>query len=299
MDLLVVGSVALDTVETPSDRREEILGGSACFISIAAGHFVSTGVVAVVGDDFPAEHRTLLEQRGVDTAGLQTTPGRTFRWSGRYLDNMKDRVSLSTELGVFEHFDPELPPAACEAPVLFLGNIHPCLQSKVLEQAKGARFVGLDTMNYWIEGTPEPLAEVLRHVDVLLINDEEARGLSGCESLNAAAARIRAMGPRWLVIKRGEFGALLFGEGELFAVPAMLLDVVRDPTGAGDSFAGGFMGYLARQETIDARALREAMIYGTVLASFSVEDFSLEGLTRADSAAIERRRAELLRMTQI
>lgn len=299
MDLLVVGSVALDTVETAEQRRADILGGSASFTSVAASRFASTGIVAVVGDDFPGEHVELLRGQGVDTTGLETTPGRTFRWSGRYHTDMNQRDTLSTELGVFEAFEPKLPAASRNAPVLFLGNIHPALQGRVLDQMSAEAFVGLDTMNFWIEGTPDALRAVLSRVDVLLINDEEARLLSGEGGLREAAAAIRAMGPRHLVIKRGEYGALLFGDDELFWVPALLLDSVTDPTGAGDSFAGGFMGYLAGQPRRDRQALREAMVHGTVVASFTVQGFSLEGLLAARPEVYERRRQELLSMTQL
>ncbi len=299
MDLLVVGSVALDTVQTDAAHHEDILGGSASFTSVAASRFASTGIVAVVGDDFPTPHVDLLQRQGVDTGGLEVTPGRTFRWAGRYHTDMNQRDTLSTELGVFEAFEPKLPADTRSAPVLFLGNIHPALQGQVLDQMTGQPFVGLDTMNFWIEGTPDALKAVLPRVDVLLINDEEARLLSGCSGLREAAAAVRALGPRYLVIKRGEYGALLFGDDELFWVPALLLDEVVDPTGAGDSFAGGFMGYLASQPKRDKRTLREAMVHGTVVASFTVQGFSLEGLLAARPELYERRRQELLAMTQL
>ncbi len=299
MDLLIVGSIALDSVETPTHRREELLGGSASYASVAAARFASTGVVAVVGDDFPAEYRSLLADQGVDVDGIEVVPGRSFRWSGRYFDDMNRRETISTELGVFEDFQPKLPESARQARCVFLGNIHPRLQLDVLEQSEGAEIVALDTMNYWIEGTPEDLARVLERIQILLVNDEEARLLSGESSLLAAARKIRAMGPSHLVIKRGEYGALLIGDGELFHVPGMLLEDVVDPTGAGDTFAGGFMGYLASKGTMERRTLREAMVMGTVMASFLVQGFSLEALVKADAEAIGARRAMLLDMTQL
>lgn len=299
MNLLVVGSVALDTVETPLDRREDVLGGSASFISVAASRFVPVSLVAVVGRDFPTAYRALLEGHGVDTAGLQVAEGRTFRWSGRYHTNMNERDTLSTELGVFESFQPVLPGSVQSTEALFLGNIHPALQLEVLDQMQGARFVGLDTMNYWIEGTPELLSQVLTRVDALLINEEEARSLSGHYSMLAAARAILAMGPKYLVIKRGEYGALLFWEGGVFSVPGLLLEQVLDPTGAGDSFAGGFMGHIARQGQTDPATLRQAMIQGTVMASFAVEGFSLDGLLQPDAAAIEARRQALLSLISL
>lgn len=299
MELLVVGSIALDTVETPDDRREEVLGGSACYVAVAASRFARTGIIAVVGDDFPTRYTELLERSGVDTSGLGVQHGRTFRWSGRYHRNMNQRDTLSTELGVFEDFDPVFPARARSARALFLGNIDPALQLEVLEQAGSARLVGLDTMNYWIDGTPETLARVLRRVDILLINDEEARSLAGEHNLRAAARAIFEMGPRYLVIKRGEYGALLLGKDELFSVPALLLDEVHDPTGAGDSFAGGFMGYLAKVGELSPSGLRQAMLMGTVTASFAVQDFSLDGLLSLDQPAFDARYHELLRMVQV
>ncbi len=299
MELLVVGSVALDTVETACAQRTEVLGGSASFISTAARRFAPVRLVAVVGDDFPPAHRELLAAQGIDISGLQVVPGRTFRWSGRYHQNMNCRDTLSTELGVFESFRPELDAAARQSEVLFLGNIHPALQLQVLAEAQGVRFAGLDTMNYWIEGTPELLAQVLARVDVALVNEEEARSLAGVCPLAEAAAKIRQLGPRYLVIKRGEYGALLFWEEGVLAVPALLLPDVQDPTGAGDSFAGGFMGYLAREGDFSPASLRRAMIHGTVLASCAVEDFSLGGLLRPTAAQLEEREQQLLAMLQV
>jgi sugar/nucleoside kinase (ribokinase family) len=299
MELLVVGSVALDSVETPAERRDDLLGGSASYISVAASRFAPVSVVAVVGDDFPPTHQELLRSRSVDLSGLAVAPGRTFRWSGRYRENMNLRDTLSTELGVFEHFSPVLPARAATAEVLFLGNIHPALQQKVLDEVRGARFVGLDTMNLWIAQTRDALLAVLARVDLLLINEEEVRQLSGLHSLVAAAQCVRAMGPRYLVVTRGEYGALLFGPAGVFSVPALLLDQVKDPTGAGDSFAGGFMGYVAQQGSFEPAVLKKAMVVGTVMASFAVEDFSLDGLLRPDEAAISQRISELEQMIRL
>ncbi len=285
MSLLVVGSVAFDSVATPHGVRDDVLGGSASFFSVAASHFVGVRLVAVVGEDFPDEHVAMLREHGVDLAGLERAEGRTFRWAGRYHDDMNQRDTLSTDLGVFEGFDPKLPDGWDDTPFVFLGNIHPALQAKVLDQVKAPRLVACDTMNLWINTTPDELKRVIERVDVLAINDDEVQMVAQENNLVKAARKVRAMGPRWLIVKRGEYGALLFAEGRIFAVPAFPLEEVRDPTGAGDTFAGGFMGALAAAPRIDDATVRRSMVMGSVMASFCVEDFSLDRLktlTRQD-----------------
>jgi sugar/nucleoside kinase (ribokinase family) len=296
--LLVVGSVALDTVETSRDRREEILGGAACFSCCAASFFAPTRLVGVVGSDFPAAHEGFLKSRGIDLGGLERANGRTFRWAGRYAADFNTRTTLDTQLNVFETFKPKLPVAWTETPYVFLANIDPVLQLGVLEQVRRPRFSACDTMNFWIGGKRDDLLRVLARVDMLLLNDEEARQLSGEASLPAAARAISALGPKAVVIKRGDAGALLFQGSDVFAAPAFPLDNVVDPTGAGDSFAGGFMGCLASAGDTSPAAVRSALAAGTVLASYCVEDFSLDRFRTLDQAQIRRRiaaYADLLR----
>lgn len=298
MSIVVVGSVAYDTVETPRERRERQLGGSASFFAVAARGRGPVRCVGVVGDDFRDEDLALLA-RHADIAGIARVPGRSFHWSGRYHADLIERDTLATELGVFADFRPEIPAAWRDAEYLFLANIHPGLQAGVLDLMRGPRLVALDTMNLWIETTPDLLRAILRRVDVLLVNESEARLLTGQRSLGRAAAAIAAMGPSRVVVKKGEHGALFFGRDSVLAVPALILDDVVDPTGAGDCFAGGFMGSLAQagvgRDAPDA-AFRQAMLDGTVTASFCPEGFSVEGLLRADDAALERRLGALRAM---
>jgi sugar/nucleoside kinase (ribokinase family) len=275
--LLVVGSVALDCVDGPFGPHDDILGGSASFFATAASYFCSgVQLIAVVGDDFPEEHVRFLASRGVDMSGLERATGKTFRWMGRYADDLATRVTLDTQLGVFAGFRPRLAEHHKSADLLFLANIDPVLQIEVCEQIRRPRLVACDTMNYWINSKRADVVRMLRRVDLLIVNDEEARQLAECHNLVKAAAVIREMGPRGVVVKRGDSGALLFHEGGVFAAPALPLEDVRDPTGAGDTFAGGFMGYLARHGEITSDAIRRAMIYGSVMASYCVEDFSLD-----------------------
>jgi sugar/nucleoside kinase (ribokinase family) len=298
--LLVVGSVALDTVETHTARRDEILGGAACYACTAASFFARPRLVGVVGSDFPTAHEEFLRGRGIDLAGLERAPGRTFRWAGRYAADFNTRTTLDTQLNVFEHFSPKLPSGFAESPFVFLANIDPVLQLSVLEQVKRPRFSACDTMNFWIGGKRDALLRVLERVDMLLLNDEEARQLSGCHSLPAAARAIAALGPKVVVVKRGDAGALLFQGDGVFAAPAFPLDDVADPTGAGDSFAGGLLGYLAATSDTSPDGVRAALVAGTVLASFCVEDFSLDRFRTLDQAQIRGRSAayvELLRFT--
>lgn len=291
MSLVVVGSIAYDGVETPHGRVERMLGGSCTYISLAASFFADVAVVAVVGDDFCRTDEDLLAGRGIDLAGLQRVPGKTFFWQGVYSDDMNDRKTLRTDLNVFADFDPRLPPHYRSQPYLFLGNIQPALQRGVREQMTSLRMAGGDTMNYWIENARDELLAAIRDWDFLLINDSEARQLSGRRNLRKAAETIFAMGPKTLIVKRGEYGAILFRPEGHFIAPGHLLEDVFDPTGAGDSFAGGFFGYLAGRGTdlrdghADPKELRRAVIYGSAMGSFCCEKFGVDrfrSLTRAE-----------------
>jgi sugar/nucleoside kinase (ribokinase family) len=299
-NLLIVGSVAFDSIETPTGSVERALGGSAVFASIAASYFVSARVVAVVGEDFGKEHFGVLERRGIDASGIRVVPGgRTFHWRGRYHENMQDRDTLATELNVFEGFDPVLPAAFGRSRDVFLGNIDPKLQAKVLDQVAAPRFVGMDTMNLWINETRSDLEKVLARVDLLFINDEESRQLTGERQVANAAAAIIGMGPKYVVIKRGEYGALLFASEYCLFVPAMPLRSVLDPTGAGDAFAGGFMGLAAGATAVDRSTLSRAMRAGAAMASFAVERFSVGGLEGLGRPEIDRRLAALDSMCSV
>jgi sugar/nucleoside kinase (ribokinase family) len=289
--LLVVGSVALDSVETTRDRRDEVLGGAASYFSVAASFFAPVRLVGVVGRDFPKAHEELLGRFGVDLAGLERADGRTFRWAGRYSADFNHRTTLDTQLNVFETFRPKLPASWKQSPYVFLANIDPVLQLGVLEQVERPKFVACDTMNFWItdERHRANLERVLARVDMLLLNDEEARLLARHDSLPSAARAIRAMGPKAVVVKRGDAGALFFHEGGVFAAPAYPIETVADPTGAGDSFAGGFMGWLAHTGDLTPGGIRTALIIGSVLASYCCEDFSLERYKTLDMHAIRER----------
>lgn len=297
MSLLVVGSVALDSVETPTARRDDVLGGSAVYFSYAASYFTPVSLVGVVGDDWPEEHTELLRSRNIDTAGLQTVPrAKTFRWRGKYLPNMNDRETLEVHLNVFEQFDPQLPEAYRRSRLVFLANGSPTMQLRVLEQATGAALVVADTMDLWINIQHDELLALLRRLDGLVLNDSEARLLTDEENLVRAGRRARELGPRFVIIKKGEHGAMFFGENETYVLPAYPTGDVIDPTGAGDSFAGGMMGYLAERGRWDPQTLKEAMAYGTIVASYTVEDFSLEPLQRIDRADLDRRLGEYRKM---
>lgn len=292
MAVLVVGSMAYDTVETPSERRERQLGGAATFFALAAGADAQVRIVAVVGDDFRSEDLDLVARHGVDLTGVEHASGPSFHWSGRYHDDFIERDTLATELGVFADFQPQIPAEWRTSEYLFLANIHPALQGQVLEALPSPKLVALDTMNLWIETTRDELLAILPRVDVLMVNDSEARMLSGERSLAAAADAIKVMGPSRVVIKKGEHGALLFGRDSVLAVPAMILPDVVDPTGAGDSFAGGFIASLAASDA-DRDApdapFRQAMLQGTVTASYVPEAFSVEGLlSRTPRGVAER-----------
>ena len=277
---------------------ERTLGGAASYFALAASYFTPVRVVAIVGDDFSAKDKAVFHGRRIDLAGLEHAAGKTFFWSGRYSQNMNERTTLATELNVFANFRPTLPRAYCDSSFIFLGNIDPTLQRSVLKQMKcKPKVVGLDTMNYWIEGTPAELRETLKHTQILMINDDETRQLTGEHNLMRAAKHVFKMGPRTLVIKRGEHGALMVHNNFLFSVPAFPLEEVHDPTGAGDSFAGGFMGYLAKEGRINDQILRRAMVYGSVLGSFAVERFGVERLTTLTRREITARARRFLQLT--
>lgn len=297
MSLLVVGSVALDSVETPAARRDNVLGGAAVFFSYAASYFAKAHLIGVVGDDWPQEHTALLQRRGIDTAGLQVVPGgKTFRWRGKYQPNMNDRETLEVHLNVFGEFNPVVPERYKHCQFLFLANGSPVVQMKVLEQLPGATLVVADTMDLWINIQHDELLALLKRLDGLVLNDAEARLLTDDENLVRAGHKVRQLGPKFVVIKKGEHGAMFFSEHETYVMPAFPTPDVIDPTGAGDSFAGGMMGYLAEQGNFDPRTLKEALAYGTIVASFNVEDFSLERMKRIERADIDRRMDEYRRM---
>ncbi len=289
--LLVVGSVAFDDIDGPFGHYPQLLGGSASFFSAAAAYFTdSVSIVGVVGEDFPKEHLDYFESRGIDIGGIERASGKTFLWKGKYSNDLSQRETLDTQLGVFADFQPKLDDSHKNCELLFLGNIHPSLQVSVLEQANKPVVVAADTMNFWMDCALDELHMMLAKVQTLIINDEEARQLSGEYGLVKAAKKIRSMGPETLVIKRGDAGAMLFYEGGNFFAPALPLEEPKDPTGAGDSFAGGFMGYLAtRNGAIGHEEIRTAMIYGSVMASFLVEQFSLDGLRGLDEGMIRQR----------
>ncbi len=302
MSLLVVGSVAYDGIETPRGRVDRVLGGAGSYIALAASHFTNVRLVAVVGDDFAPEDEAILRRSNIDLEGLERAAGKTFYWQGVYSRNMNERHTLVTELNVFADFNPRLPESYADTSQILLGNIHPDLQASVLEQARARRFVAGDTMNYWIEGTPEQLARTVSDWDAILINDDEARQISGLENLRAAAKAIQLMGPGTVVIKRGEYGAALFHGDECFIAPAYPLHDLVDPTGAGDAFAGGFMGYLASQDFRDSDGggtadLRRAMIYGSVTGSFCCEQFGVNGLRDLSKERLQERFEEFRKLT--
>ncbi len=275
-DILVVGSVALDTVRTPFGQVEEGLGGSAIYFSVVASFFTPVKIVAVVGKDFPEEHLNFLKLHGIDLKGLQKVEGKTFRWKGEYSYNLNEAITLETQLNVFENFHPQIPEDYRKVKYVFLANIDPELQGRVLDQIEKPHLVACDTMNYWIENKPEELENTLRKVDILIINESEARQLSAEPNLVKAARKILSLGPRALIVKRGEYGALYFTEKSMFSAPGFPLEFVYDPTGAGDSFAGGFLGYLAKTGNDNDSNVRQAIIFGSVMASFDVENFSIE-----------------------
>jgi sugar/nucleoside kinase (ribokinase family) len=296
MSILVVGSIAFDNIATPSGRHENVLGGSATYFSLSASYFTDVRVVAVVGEDFTAEHENVLKKRGIDTRGIEHAKGTTFRWGGQYLDNLNEAKTDFTELNVFEKFQPRIPAEYKDSGVLFLGNIHPSLQSAVRLELSDVKLTGGDTMNFWIQGANSELRETLKLVNIMLINDGEAKMLANERSLPRAARKVLAMGPQALVIKHGEYGAtIFFREGAFgvgrhpFRAPALPIEEVQDPTGAGDSFAGGFMGYIASQEEINREVIKRALFYGGVMGSFAVERFGTERLQSLTREEIDAR----------
>jgi sugar/nucleoside kinase (ribokinase family) len=299
MSLLVVGSVAFDSLETPFGKVDRTLGGAATYFSIAASFFTPVSLVGVVGDDFTAEDARAFKGRRIDISGLERAAGKTFFWAGRYGSDPNERVTLTTELNVFATFQPKLQESHRSAKNIFLANIDPTLQRSVLDQMKvRPRLVGLDTMNYWIEKTPAELKAILKRTDVLMINDAETRMLSNEHNLLKAAKHIFSMGPKTLIIKRGEHGAMMVDKKGVFCVPAFPLEKVHDPTGAGDTFGGGFMGYLASAPNLSDANLRRAMVYGSVLGSFTVEKFGLERLRHVTRKEINARARHFAKLTQ-
>ena len=296
--LLIVGSIAFDDLDMPSGQHRNVLGGAATYASLAASLLVRGGIrlVGVVGSDFPDGLIDELKARGLDTSGIERAAGRTFRWHGRYSGDLASRTTIETQLNVFAEFSPKIPADHRDSPFVLLGNIHPTLQLSVLEQVRRPKLVAADTMNFWIEREPSSLAEMLRRIDLLVINDEEARQLSGIHNLVRAAADIRKRGPKMLVVKRGEFGALLFDDAGMFFVPAYPLEDVHDPTGAGDSFAGGLMGYLASQRAASALLLRKAMFFAAALGSFCVEGIGPSRLLAIGRPEVEARIASFARL---
>jgi sugar/nucleoside kinase (ribokinase family) len=299
MSVLVVGSVALDTVETPIGRVDEALGGSAVYFSLAASLYTPVRLVAVVGDDFPRHARHLLQERAVDLRGLETRAGRTFRWVGRYGEDLNVAETLDTQLNVFADFDPKIPGDFRDTPLVFLANIDPELQLRVLQAVPGAQLTAMDTMNFWISSKREAVTEVMRSVDVVLMNEAELRQYAQVRNLAEAAERVLDLGPRAVVVKKGEYGCALYGRDSYFTAPAYPVFRVADPTGAGDSFAGGFTGSLARAGDFSDGALRRAVLHGCVVASFAVESFSVERVSRLQREEVERRLRALRSFIQV
>jgi sugar/nucleoside kinase (ribokinase family) len=291
--LLIVGSMAFDDLELPSGNAPNVVGGSATYAAYSASLFAPVRVVAVVGSDFDESTLASLNARGVDTAGVERATGKTFRWAGRYADNLASRTTLDTQLNVFADFRPKLPPAYRKTPFLMLGNIHPALQLEVLEQIQAPRFVAADTMNFWIEGEREALGKVLARLDLLIINDEELRQLAGDYNVKRAAKHVLGLGPKRLIVKRGEFGALLFDEQGAFFTPAYPLEAELDPTGAGDTFAGALLGYLANSSATDPATLRRALVTASAVASFCVEDVGTRRLRTLTASDVTARLGEL------
>ncbi len=290
MSLLVVGTVALDSVETPTDRRDHVLGGSASFFSYAASYFTPVRLVGVVGEDFPPEHVALLKSRNIDTAGLQVVKGgKTFYWRGKYMPNMNDRETMEVHLNVFGDFNPVLSEEFRRSKFLFLANGTPGIQIQVLDQVPGCTLAVADTMDLWIQTQHEDLMTLFKRIDGLVMNDSEARLLTGDENLVRAGHAVRKMGPKFVVIKKGEHGAMFFSEHETYVMPAYPTPQVIDPTGAGDSFAGGMMGYLAERGNCEPRTLKQALAYGVLVASFTVEDFSLDRMKQIERPDLDRR----------
>jgi sugar/nucleoside kinase (ribokinase family) len=296
-NLIAVGSLGLDTLETPFEKAERVLGGSAPYFALAAKLYTDVGIVAVIGDDFPEEHIGLLEKKGIDLTGLQRSPGETFFWSGKYHYDMNTRDTLETRLGVFADFRPDLPASYRTAPYVFLANILPTLQMAVQEQVEGAKLVVLDSMNLWISTQKAQLTEAMRHSNIITINDEEARQYAGTPGILAAARAIMANGPSAVIVKKGEHGVILVSDQGIFGAPALLLEDVKDPTGAGDSFAGGFMGYLASTGDLSFGGIKRALVHGTAVASFTVESLGVDRLASITRDDVEARYREFIEFT--
>ena len=294
--MLVVGSVAQDTIHNHLGTHPYVLGGSATFAALAGQLFTPTKLVGIVGKDFPESAITLLSKKGIDTSGLEIAEGKTFHWEGRYSDDLTSRESIKTELNVFADFHPKIPASHRNLPYLMLGNIHPDLQVEVLDQVERPKLVIADTMNFWITGTPKELERMLKRIDMLVINEEEARLLASTHNIARAARVLSAMGPRMVVIKRGEYGALLFENDSVFNAPAFPVEDVVDPTGAGDTFAGGMLGYIAAEDKLDSATLRRAVIHGSVVASFCVEGISVDRLTTVTQHELKARYAAFARL---
>ncbi|MBI4229051.1 MAG: sugar kinase [Deltaproteobacteria bacterium] len=299
MGVLVVGSIALDDIETPFGKKEGILGGSASYFSIAASNFTEVKIVAVVGEDFPDEHLKMFEAYNIDLNGVKKAQGKTFRWQGKYGYDLSEPLTLGTYFNVFETFDPVIPDDYRQEGYVFLANIDPELQLNVLNQVKAPKVVALDTMNYWIENKPLELKKVLERVNVLIVNDAETRELAKEPRMTRAARIVLDMGPEVLIVKRGEYGALLFSSDGIFWAPSYPLEEVVDPTGAGDSFAGGFMGYIAGNDIQDTVGFKKAVVHGSVIASFTVEDFSVNRLILLKKEEIETRYQAFLKLSNL
>ncbi|MEQ9619653.1 MAG: PfkB family carbohydrate kinase [Deltaproteobacteria bacterium] len=299
MKLLVVGSMALDTIETPFGKEENVLGGSASYFSLAASMFTDVSVVAVVGEDFPEEHLELFRSKGIKLEGVKRESGDTFRWEGRYGYDLGDPETLGTYLNVFENFNPVIPESYRNMEYVFLANIDPELQLSVLNQVNDPKLVACDTMNYWISNKPDELKKVLKHVDILMLNDSETRALAGEPRITQAARVVRDMGPKVLIVKRGEYGALMFSDDGIFWAPSYPLEEVIDPTGAGDTFAGGFMGFIAGNDIMDHTGFKTAVVYGSVAASFTVENYSVRRISRLKPAEIDQRFTAFLQLSKL
>ncbi len=298
MSLIIVGSLALDTIEAPTGSVSEVPGGSSTYCSIASSYFTHPNIVGVVGNDFPETVVTLFKDHQVNLEGLVVEEGKTFRWGGRYAENFDDRTTLFTELNVFESFNPVLPDVYKDAAYVLLANIHPGLQHHVLDQLEADSFVVLDTMNLWIDTALEDLLTLMKRVNMLVINDEEARMLTEERNYKKAAMKLHEMGPEWVVIKKGQHGALLFHEEQIFNVPGLVLDEVKDPTGAGDTFVGAIIGYLDQSKDHSFDNMKLAVVFGSVLASFCVQDFSVDGITYLEESDLEERYDEFVVMSQ-
>lgn len=298
--IVVIGSMAFDSIETPFGKAPKILGGSANYFALSASNFAQVKCVSVVGQDYPADHLSLLKSKNIDISGVKTATGNTFHWAGAYGFDLHEARTLDTQLNVFESFDPELPEAYRDASFVFLGNIAPGLQMKVLSQIKSPKFIAIDTMNFWIEGQKKTLIDAISKCHALIINEGELRQLTQTHNVVAAAAMVRSWGPQIQIVKRGEYGALLFDHGEVFSVPALPLAEVKDPTGAGDTFAGGFMGFLASQSpfSVSRYTLRQATVYGCIMASFTVQEFGFKELLNLSKEKIDERYQRFIKLTE-